>query len=938
MFVKKSFQLLFLILVFIALFLVGMGNSIGSPDTANLTMPEAAIPALAAPQVATLFSDNFESGTSNWDLDTNWNTVNDGGGTVLEGNGPTWAVLNSGQGWSDYTFETKVKIVSGTAHLIFRLNDQRGRYFLGIQPSGMYLRREAPWGQFETLTTDSTPFNSNVWYTISVSAESNRIRVSVNGSQRIDITDPLLLNTWPVWQGNIALEVANASQTRFDDVSVTGVLNPEQVWVRTGGPIGGLGYDVRYGSADQQVMYVTDNYSGVSKSVNGGQTWFPTNRGILGRFWPSGDSIPVFTLNVDPNNENILWAGLKDIKGAYKSTDGGQTWIDVTPSMSDPEFVFRGFTVMPGNSNVVFATGELPTGITGKEFGKVKGRVYYTADGGQTWTQIRQEDNLTRYVIIHPQDANKIYVSMGIFDREASDSNCANIPPISGNQGTGGVLQGIYSGGAWNWTYLNNGLTDMYVGSLVMHPTNPDILLAGTGNNACSRYSDGSGIHTESGIFRTTNGGQNWTQTLSGHIITAVEFAPSNPNIAYAGEQNKFYASADGGITWNLVAGQSFPWGPPGVLAGFPIDILVDPNDPNTLFVNNYGGGTVKSTDGGHTWTLASKGYTGALMFDIDVHPTSPGTVYASARSGAFHSANGGSTWDGLASAPADFAETYAIALSPHTPQIILAANELGGKLFRSLDGGVSWAQVYELGSVSGLNRRGFKRIAFAPSAPHVVYAGSCRGRGELHGGKTDALGVFKSLDTGGSWAAANDSQTADVCVNDLAVHPQNHKVVYIATAGEGVYKTSNGGQTWSQQNSGLPAGVDARSIAIHPQNTDILYLGTEGNGVYKSTDGGANWNALNAGMEPNDRIWAIEINPVDPNVVYAGSFLSGVYRWDVTDNLWTHINNGLRMRAVTDLGLSSDGTVLYAATWGEGVFRLGDVPSWEVYLPAVIR
>jgi photosystem II stability/assembly factor-like uncharacterized protein len=472
-----------------------------------------------------------------------------------------------------------------------------------------------------------------------------------------------------------------------------------------------------------------------------------------------------------------------------------------------------------------------------------------------------------------------------------------------------------------------------------MHPTDPNVLLAGAGNNACSRYTDSSGTHVTGGVFLSTDGGQSWTKTLSDDIITSVEFSPSHPNIAYAGGQQQFYISEDFGETWTAVAGQSFPWGPPGVLAGFPIDILVDPVDPFTLFVNNYGGGNVKSTDGGASWTLASSGYTGALMFDVSVHPTNPGTVFATARSGAFRSRDGGQTWAGMAHPPAHLFETYAVNVSPHTPQILLVTPELNGKLFRSLDGGESWELVYKLGALSGLDRRGFKRIAFAPSAPHVIYAGSCRSRGELHGGKTDALGIFKSTNTGasGSWKAANDAQTADVCVNDLAVHQANHNIVYAATAGEGLYKTDDGGQSWMQRNAGLPTD-DVRSVAIHPNKTNTLYIGTEGYGVYKSVDGGGSWSALTAGMEPNDRIWAIEIDPLNPDVVYAGSFFSGVYRWDTDENLWTHVNNGLRTRAVTDLAISSDGSVLYATTWGEGVFRLGDVPLWEVYLPFTRR
>ena len=84
----------------------------------------------------------------------------------------------------------------------------------------------------------------------------------------------------------------------------------------------------------------------------------------------------------------------------------GQTWSDITASLgiAEAEFVFRGFAVVPGDSRKVFAAGELPLNIQGREFGKVKGRIYYTENGGTSWTKIWEGQDLTRYVIVHPAD------------------------------------------------------------------------------------------------------------------------------------------------------------------------------------------------------------------------------------------------------------------------------------------------------------------------------------------------------------------------------------------------------------------------------------------------------------------------------------------------------------------------------------------------------
>ena len=925
---------------------IGWGTSLAGDhvyvnevDESNAHSEQKDGPSLAlSPQAVTLFSDDFENGTSNWNLDSNWTVVSDGASHVLEGTSHAWASLIGGDNWGDYEASVDVKMITGAVQLNFRMSDMRGRYILGLHPGGMYLRRESPWEHFSSdLKTDNTPFSYNTWYTVRIEQSVGEIWVYVNNNLRLYYRDSF---GTALWQGSIGLETVGSGtpQTRFDNVLVVGVPTPEQSWVKTGGPIGGLGYDVRFSGLNTNILYVTDNYSGVNKSQNGGDTWFASNRGIDGRFGSSGDAIPVFTLTVDPNRSDILWAGLKDAKGAYKSINGGLTWINVTPPISETQFVFRGFTIQNGNSDIVYAQGELPTNTPGKAFDRVKGRIYRTEDGGTIWEKIWEGDNLVRYVIIHPENPNLLYASLGIFDREANDSVCTDVPPY---QGTGGVLKLEKQGSGWDVWYLDSAhdLTDHNVGSLVMHPTDPNIMLAGAGNNACSRWIEDQTVYNTGGVFLTDDGGETWVKTLENEIITSVEFSPTNPEIAYAGGQNHFYRSEDGGRTWTMVAGQTFPWGPPGVLAGFPIDILVDPEQPDILFVNNYGGGNVKSTDGGESWELASQGYTGALMLGIAVDPQNASNVYATARSGAFRSLEGGDNWQGIAFPPASLGSAYAVAIKPDEPNVVLSSDELLGAVYRSHDFGISWTRVFTIPDIipgEYAHAFGMRRIEFAsPPNGNVVYGGSCRGSVPLTSGEYDGKGIFKSLGGGVTWNPANDTKVKNLCIADLAIHPTNPSVVYVATPGNGVFKTINGGGSWSLLSN---APTAARALAIHPEIPNIIYLGTESNGIYYTDDGGGTWNQIADGMEPNDFITDIVFDPVNPTVVWASSWRSGIYRWIQAENRWAHVNSGLRTRSVERLGISSDGSVLYAATSGEGVFRWGTPPKWTVLLPLIMR
>jgi hypothetical protein len=392
------------------------------------------------------------------------------------------------------------------------------------------------------------------------------------------------------------------------------------------------------------IVYATDAWSGVNISMDGGRTWQPSNQGIVTRAGHSGDAIPVFSLTIDPHNPEIIWIGTQNRRGIFKSTDGGRTWVEKDSGIVEREGIsFRGFTVDPRDSNIVYAAAEISSfawarkEIAGREFDLTKGVVYRTSDGGEHWTAIWRGDNLARYIWINPRDPDVIYVSTGIFDREAANSDARrNLP------GGVGVVKSTNGGRTWQVLGRANGLTNLYIGTLFMHPENPDILLAGAGNNA---YPE------DAGVFLSTNGGETWKNTLRGVNIHSVEFAASDPRVAYAASINAVYRSQDGGRTWRRVTlGDS--WGPPGVQAGFPIDLQVDPRDADCLFANNYGGGNFLSEDGGRTWMIASRGYTGAQVRDVAVDQRT-GQVLAAARSGLYLSTDNGNEWRGLAYPPA---------------------------------------------------------------------------------------------------------------------------------------------------------------------------------------------------------------------------------------------------------------------------------------------
>jgi photosystem II stability/assembly factor-like uncharacterized protein len=876
-----------------------------------------------------VYRENFEDGEAQgWDLGSGWTVQPDGDNTVLVGQGHV--IAGPALQYDDFTLALRVKAVQGNTLFNYRTYNAT-RYLIDFQPERTVLSKQTGEQTFlEAVATAEIPHRTGQWHQVEISGQAGTLQFKVDGRTEWTYTDPD-----PLLAGGFTFEPIGDSLVYFDDVTVTlastsafvpGAGSGGLTWVRTGGPLGGLGYDVRMRPDALDRLLVTDANAGVFLSSDGGVTWAPSNEGITTRSGTTGDIIPIFCLTIDPTDPDRVWAGTQGIRGIFKSTDGGRTWKKRDRGIvEDNGITFRGFTVDPKNPDVVFAAAELSSFVwnggqerAGREFDLTAGVVYRTGDGGANWTAVWRGDDLARYIWIDPRDSNIIYVSTGIFDREAKNSDST-----AGSPGGEGVLKS--TDGGQTWTRINNGLNNLYVGSLFMHPTNPDVLLAGVGNNA---YPDGQGV------YLTQDGGANWKQVLSGEIITAVEFSTGNPSIAYAAGPVSVYRSSDGGATWARVSGSpEATWGAPGIRAGFPIDLQVDPRNPDRLFANAYGGGNFLSEDGGKTWTDASRGYTGAQVRGLAVDPTQPGRVLAAARSGLFLSNDGGATWAGLGYPPVSMTEWNAVALDPADPTHRVSGSNQDQVL---VNGGPDGSErVFDLQG----QRVGWKTIVFASSNPAVVYAGSA---GYYSAGSFNTTqpgaGVFRSEDGGRTWSAANDALTANAFVNALAVDPRDPNVVYAATADRGLLKTGDGGQTWQAPGSSLGSGLGsplpekgASAVSLRPGHPDVIFAGFERRALFISTDGGQTWSASAKGMMPESSIVSIVFDPTGAQeTVYAADSTTGVYRSLNAGQTWERINQGLTNRAVNALAISNDGLHLYAASEGGGVFRLdlnGEAP-----------
>jgi photosystem II stability/assembly factor-like uncharacterized protein len=218
-----------------------------------------------------------------------------------------------------------------------------------------------------------------------------------------------------------------------------------------------------------------------------------------------------------------------------------------------------------------------------------------------------------------------------------------------------------------------------------------------------------------------------------------------------------------------------------------------------------------------------------------------------------------------------------------------------------------------------------------------VALAGSASRPSEYYMGTTGG-GVFKTLDGGQSWAPVTDKYFGGT-IGAVAVAPSDPDVVYVGggeypirgnvSHGDGVWKSTNAGRTWTSL--GLEATRHIARVRVHPTNPDIVYVAAQGNvwaptperGIYRSRDGGKNWQRI---LFRNDSTGASDLvmDPSDPNVLYATLWQAGRTPWMLVSggpgsaiykstnggDTWTDItrNPGLPAGLLGNMGITVSG------------------------------
>jgi photosystem II stability/assembly factor-like uncharacterized protein len=322
------------------------------------------------------------------------------------------------------------------------------------------------------------------------------------------------------------------------------------------------------------------------------------------------------------------------------------------------------------------------------------------------------------------------------------------------------------------------------------------------------------------GIWKTTSAGVTWfpifDQETSVDSVGAIQVAPSDPNIVYAGAGDPIGGSLGNGMWKSTDAGKS--WQHIGLEDTVKIDsIVVDPADPNLVLASalgdttHHGGGVYRSTDGGQSWTnvLKTPGYDGTR--DLQYAFDEPNVMLAATQgtAGGFGGGGGPAAGGGRGARPAS------------KPALA----------FKSTDEGKTWTQI----KIPPFEGRIAVAVAMHTKAQRMYIVGN-----NIENGS----GLYRSDDGGATWRhmAGKDTRISNGQGNyssGVFVDSQNPDILY--TMSTAMYRSTDGGVTF-EPFKGAPGGEDYHKLWIDPTNGHRMLVGSD-QGASVTLDNGKTWS-----------------------------------------------------------------------------------------------
>lgn len=622
-----------------------------------------------------------------------------------------------------------------------------------------------------------------------------------------------------------------------------------------------------------------------------------------------------------PQDRSTVYVGAGS-GGVWKSINNGTTWTPVFDQQ--PTQAIGDIAVSPTNPDLVWVgTGEVlmaRSSLAGLG-------VFKSEDGGNSWQPMGLEDthHISR-VVIDPTDPDRVFVA-AIGHR------------YSGNRNRG-IFRTIDGGKTWKHSLFRG--DNISAIDLVMDPRNPQVLFAAM----WERDVDGQNhFGSESGIYRTTDGGDTWTRLgkglpdgktgSSGRI--AVSIAPTNSKVVYAlFDQARFdlnderekpadvlFRSGDAGDSWQIVNDRDLK-------AGWDwCEIRVSPDDENRIY--SIGQKSYVSSDGGKSFaeiggTIIHLQPHGSRMLHLDTHaiwidPENPNRVLFGNDGGLYLSWDRCRSWIHVNNLP--IAECYAITHDRAKPFRIYAGTQDNAALYgpsthRVRDGFPdAWRHVYLDPWGGGDSYFTFRDPVDENSIYYEHQFGVLR-RKDMKTGRT--VSIRPPAPTGirlrNAWMTPYFPSRFD-----------GNRLYYAANR---VFRSPDRGIHWEMISPDLAAGPDTLNLRYKAITSlvesyhapGILFAGTDNGNLFRTLDDGRTWEAIDQRL-PRCNVRRIAVSPHDDKRIFVAmsglqsdDFSAYVFRSDDQGRSWRSIAKGLpdaRFNVVSEDPRQPD--VLYAGS-----------------------
>ncbi len=622
--------------------------------------------------------------------------------------------------------------------------------------------------------------------------------------------------------------------------------------------------------------------------------------------------------------------------GVWKTVDGGSNW----QAMSDKDFrtgSVGALGVAESDPNVLYA-GMGEAAIRGNV--SHGDGVYKSTDAGKTWKNVGlgRTFQISR-VRVDPRNPDVVYVA------------------AQGHVWSSNAERGIYrsrdGGKSWDRVLFVSEKTGAC--DLAMDPTNPRILFAGMWQAYRKPWTLESG-GAESGLYRSTDGGDTWKRLTEGLPegivgISGVAISPARPERVWAiiesKEKGGVYRSDDGGEKWTRTNTENKL----RQRAWYYSRIYADPKNPESVYVLNTG--FFRSNDGGKTFNGIPVPH--GDNHDLWIDPDDPQRMIESNDGGANVSFNGGRTWSSILNQPT--AQFYRVTTDDRFPYWVYGAQQDNSTVAipsRSRAGAIDITDWYSVGGCES----GW--IAPKPKNPDVVFAGCYGGSITRYDHKTGQTRQVMAWPQNAIGQAPKDLKYRIQWNAPIVISPHDPNTLY--QAAQVLLRSHDEGQSWEeispdltrndkskQGYSGGPITRDNTGVEVYdaiftvvesPHEAGTIWVGTDDGLVQVTRDAGKHWqNVTPKGMPEWIQVNSIDVSLHDKGTAYVAATM---YKWDdfrpyiykTSDygKTWTRIDNGIPANAFTRV-VREDPTrrgLLYAGTETGLFVSFDDGSSWQ--------